>query len=147
MNAPPPTTAVVDTDVYTLVFVRKDSPDPRVPGWRQQLLGRRVLATFQTRAELLALAARNTWGESRARELRAQLDRTATIGADESVIDAYATLVAECRRAGHALQQKQHTADRWIAACAIAKDVELLAGDGIFAGTPGLRLVDGVVDV
>ena len=140
-------TAVVDTDVYTLVFVRKDSPDPRVPGWRQQLVGRRVLATFQTRAELLALAARNTWGESRARELRAQLDRTATIGVDESVIDAYATLVAECRRVGHALQQKQHTADRWIAACAIAKDVELLAGDGIFAGTPGLRLVDGVVDV
>lgn len=140
-------TAVVDTDVYTLVFVRKDSPDPRVPGWRQQLVGRRVLATFQTRAELLALAARNTWGGSRARELRAQLDRTATIGVDESVIDAYATLVAECRRVGHALQQKQHTADRWIAACAIAKDVELLAGDGIFAGTPGLRLVDGVVDV
>lgn len=140
-------TAVVDTDVYTLVFVRKDSPDPRVPGWRQQLIGRRVVATFQTRAELLALAARNTWGESRARELRAQLDRTATIGVDESVIDAYATLVAECRRVGHALQQKQHTADRWIAACAIAKDVELLAGDGIFAGTPGLRLVDGVVDV
>jgi hypothetical protein len=138
---------VVDTDVYTLVFVRKDSTDPRVPGWRQQLVGRRVLATFQTRAELLALAATNTWGESRARELRAQLDRTATIGVDESVIDAYATLVAECRRAGHALQQKQHTADRWIAACTIAKDVELLAGDGIFAGTPGLRLVDGVVDV
>lgn len=90
-------TAVVDTDVYNLVFVRKDSPDPRVPGWRQQLVGRRVLATFQTRAELLALAAANTWGESRARELRAQLDRTATIGVDESVIDAYATLIAECR--------------------------------------------------
>lgn len=140
-------TAAVDTDVYTLVFVRKDSPDPRVPGWRQALIGRRVLSTFQTRAELLALAATNAWGESRAEKLRAQLDRTATIGVDESVIDAYATLVAECRRTGHALQQKQHTADRWIAACAIAKDVELLAGDGIFAGTPGLRLVDGVVDV
>lgn len=139
--------AVLDTDVYTLVFVRKDSPDPRVPGWRQQLVGRRVLTTFQTRAELLALSAVNTWGERRAGELRTQLDRTATIGVDESVLDAYATLVAECRRAGHALQQKQHTADRWIAACAIAKDVELLAGDGIFAGTPGLRLVDGVVGV
>ena len=84
-------------------------------------------------------------GDSRARELRAQLDRTATIGVDESVIDAYATLVAKCRRAGHALQQKQHTADRWIAACAIAKDVELLAGDGIFAGAPRLRLVAKLV--
>jgi predicted nucleic acid-binding protein len=147
VNAPPLMAAVVDTDVYSLLYVRKDSPDPRVPGWRKRLVGRRVLTTFQTRAEVLALASANAWGGRRAGELRAQLDRTATIGVDDSVIEAYATLVAECRRVGHALQQKQHTADRWIAACAIAKDVELLAGDGIFADTPGLRLVDGVVDV
>ncbi len=146
MNAPPLMAAVVDTDVYSLLYVRKDSPDPRVPGWRQRLVGRRVITTFQTRAELLALASANAWGDRRARELRAQLDHTAIIGVDDSVIEAYAALVAECRRTGHALHHKHHTADRWIAACAIAKNVELLAGDGIFDGTPGLRLLKGEED-
>lgn len=87
VNAPPSMTAVVDTDVYTLVFLRKDSPDPRVPGRRQQLVGRRALATFQTRVELLGLVATNTWGERRTSELRAQLGRTVTIGVDDSVIE------------------------------------------------------------
>jgi len=143
VNASALTAVVVDTDVYTLLFVRRDSPDPRVPGWRQRLVGRRVFATFQTRAELLALASTNAWGERRATALRAQLDRTATIGVDESVVEAYATLVAECRRTGHALHQKHHTGDRWVAACAMAKGADLLAGDRIFAGAPGLRLLGG----
>lgn len=106
-----------------------------------------MLASFQTRAELLALASTNAWGERRGAALRAQLDRTSTIGVDEAVIGAYATLVAECSSLGHALHQKHHTGDRWIAACAIAKGVDLLAGDGIFDGAPGLRLLEGDDDV
>lgn len=47
-------------------------------------------------------------------------------------MEAFAKLTAECKRMGHALHDKVHTGDRWIAACAIAKDIELLAGDGIF---------------
>jgi len=33
--------------------------------------------------------------------------------------------------------------DAWVAATAIAYDLPLLAGDGIFRGAPGLRLLDG----
>ena len=55
---------------------------------------------------------------------------------EHEVIDAYATLTAECRAAGHALHEKVHTGDRWIAACAVAKDFELLAGDRIYSGAP-----------
>lgn len=66
------------------------------------------------------------------------LQRTPTIGCDGEVIDAYATLVAECRRLGHGLHDKIHTGDRWIAACAIAKQIDLLAGDQIYQNAPNL---------
>lgn len=66
------------------------------------------------------------------------LDHTPTIGCDREVIDAYATLVAECRRLGHGLHDKIHAGDRWIAACVIAKRVDLLAGDQIYRGAPNL---------
>jgi hypothetical protein len=76
--------AIVETDVFSLLFVRRDSADPRV-----------------------------------------------------------ARFYAECRRIGHSLHDKHHTGDRWVAACAIAKDVDLLAGDDIYRDAPGLRLLDG----
>lgn len=64
-----------------------------------------------------------------------------TIRSDNDVVAAYAELFAECRLSGHALHAKQHTGDRWIAACAIAKSTDLLAGDGIYHGAPGVALL------
>lgn len=133
--------AVVDTDVYSHLYVLRNSADPRARDWRELLIGRRVLISFQTRTELLSGALANRWGARRMTELRETLDRTPTIRADNEVIDAHASLFAECRRSGHALHDKQHTADRWIAACAIAKGVDLLAGDGIYVGVPQLSLL------
>jgi len=133
--------AAVDTDVFSLLFVRRGSSDLRIPRWRELLIGRQVLISFQTRAELLAGALADGWGERRMTELRATLDRTPTIGVDDAVIDAHATLYAECRRMGHALHDKPHTGDRWIAACAIAKGVGLLAGDDVYRDAPGLTLL------
>ncbi|UNX55653.1 PIN domain-containing protein [Georgenia sp. TF02-10] len=131
----------MDTDVFSHVYVWVSSTDRRVPGWRKLLTGTRVVISFQTRTELLAGALANSWGRRRLSELRAVLDRTPTIRADDEVIDAHATLFAECRRRGHALQDKQHTADRWIAASAIAKGIALLAGDGIYQDAPGLTVL------
>lgn len=73
--------AVVDTDVFSHLFVHRNSLDPRVPGWRDLLRDRRVLISFQTRAELLAGALADGWGARRRAELRAVLDRTPTIPA------------------------------------------------------------------
>lgn len=133
--------AVVDTDVFSHLYVHGNSRDPRVARWRELLTGRRVLISFQTRSEVLAGALANAWGERRLGDLRALLDQTPTIRADNEVIEAHALLYAECRRTGHALHNGKHTGDRWIAACAVAKEVELLAGDGIYEGAPGLRLL------
>ncbi len=87
---------------------------------------------FQTRAEVLSGALQDSWGDRRMASLRAQLDATATIGVDDDVIDAFARLTAECRTQGHPLQDRTHTGDRWIAACAVAKDIPLLSFDKIF---------------
>lgn len=133
--------AVLDTDVFSHLYVLRSSTDQRVPGWRELLTGRRVLVGFQTRSELLGGALANGWGERRLNELREILDKTPTIRADNEVVEAHARLFAECRRTGHALNAKEHTGDRWIAACAIAKKVDLLAGDGIYVGAPGVALL------
>ena len=133
---------VVDTDVFSVLYLRRNSADPRAVRWREQLTGRRVLISFQTRAEVLAGAVGAGWGDRRLGETRDILDHTPTIRPDNEVIDAYATLVAECRRAGHALQDQRHAGDRWVAACAIAKRVDLLAGDGIYQSAPNLTLLN-----
>lgn len=132
---------VLDSDAFSLLFVRRDAADSRIAGWRELLAGQRVLISFQTRAELLGGAIARGWGDRRTSELRAILGRTPTIGVDDAVVDANATLYADCRRLGHALHAKENTADRWIAACAIAKTTPLLAGDGIYQGAPGLSLL------
>lgn len=41
---------VVDTDVFSLMYLRRANSDSRVAGWREYLTGRRVLISFQTRA-------------------------------------------------------------------------------------------------
>lgn len=43
-----------------------------------------------------------------------------------------------CERVGHALAQRDHDTDRWIAATAIHLGVPLVSHDGIFRGVPGL---------
>ena len=42
--------------------------------------------------------------------------------------------------AGHALGQKVHEEDRWIAATALALGVELIPGDAVFENVAGLVL-------
>jgi predicted nucleic acid-binding protein len=134
---------LIDTDIFSSVYVTPGPAARRglpVDDWRRALEGARVLITFQTRAEILAGACINNWGERRVSELRELLDTTPTIGADRAVIDAYARFRAACRNAGHPLNAKQHNADRWNAASAIAKGLPLFAHDGIYAKAPGLTL-------
>ena len=133
---------VVDTDVFSVLYLRRSSADPRAVRWREQLSGRRVLISFQTRAEVLAGAISAGWGERRLDQTRDILDHTPTIRPDNAVINAWAMLTAECKRAGHGLQDKRHAGDRWVAACAVAKQLERPAGDSIYLNAPNLRLLN-----
>lgn len=133
---------LLDTDVFSLLFVARDAQDSRIAGWRERLGGRRVLIAFQTRAEILEGALERSWGERRMANTRRTLDHTPTVPPDDEVIDAYATLTAACRKNGHALQDGRHVADRWIAACAIAKGLPLLSGDDMYRNAPNLDLLN-----
>lgn len=139
-----PKNVVLDTDVYSALYTDPERAERRglpVTTWLEALAGDRVLISFQTRAEVLAGLRAGTWGDSRRQTALAKLDAAPTIPADHEVIDSYAELTALCRRAGHALHDKVHTADRWVAACAVAKGLPLLSGDGIYRGAPGLSLL------
>lgn len=138
---PPVAAAVLDTDVFSHLYVLRNSSDGRVAMWRGLLLSQRVLISFQTRAELLSGATMRQWAPKRLGDLREILDNTPTIRADDDVVDVYARLTADCRSSGHALGQKEHPGDRWVAACAVAKGVRLLAGDRVYESAPQVPLL------
>ncbi len=132
---------VLDTDVWSHLYVPRHSLDTRTVGWRDRLVGATVAIATQTRAEVLAGVYGSPWGDRRKADTVAQLARTPTIPVDERVIEQYARLSASCRQNGHGLAGKIHSADRWVAATALALDVSLITGDSIYVDAPGLRLL------
>ena len=73
-------------------------------------------------------------------KLEAKIQRVEVVHSGPELIIIYAKLRADCEAAGHALGQKEHTADRWIAAVAIRLGIPLVSNDGIFEAAPGLIL-------
>lgn len=131
---------LIDTDVWSHVYLPARSSGEVAETLRRQLTGVHVVIATQTRAEVLAGLAASDWGDRRRQAVREQLDRMATVPVDERAVQAFARLVAACKRAGHPLQDKQHNGDRWVAATGVAWDLPLLALDGIYRHAPGLRL-------
>uniref|UniRef100_UPI0030B90191 PIN domain-containing protein n=1 Tax=Mobiluncus sp. TaxID=47293 RepID=UPI0030B90191 len=107
----------------------------------EPLIGKEFAISFQTATEILQGAYAAQCGEARLGALHRIIDSTLVIPANEKVIEAAAKLYAEARAAGHALQDKAHTADRWIAASAFAYDLPLVSTDKIFVDAPGLKLL------
>jgi len=83
---------------------------------------------------------RRGWGHARMLRLEAKLQRVEVVHSGPELVAVYAQLRADCEAAGHALAQKAHTADRWIAATAIRLAIPLVSNDGIFRDAPGLQL-------
>jgi predicted nucleic acid-binding protein len=77
----------------------------------------------------------------RTRRLARSLADLDVIQTEERLIERCAELRAWAHRSGHALGQKIHEADRWVAATAVALDLELVAGDGIFQDVTGLDIL------
>jgi predicted nucleic acid-binding protein len=79
-------------------------------------------------------------GAKRQAAILANLDATPVYPIDQTVAVSYAVLWHKARQIGHGIQAKDHSADCWIAATAIALGVRLLTGDGLYRGAPGLSV-------
>ena len=128
---------VIDTDVFSADLV----PGSRLAERYAPLItGRLAFISFQTAAELRYGAIRRGWGQPRMLVMEAKIERVEVIHSGPELVAIYAQLRADCVAAGHALGQKEHTADRWIAATAIRLGIPLVSNDGIFRRAPGVEL-------
>jgi predicted nucleic acid-binding protein len=80
------------------------------------------------------------WGPRRITELRTMTADVTVLPVDAETVERVAQLRNECRRIGHALHQRHHNADLWIAAAAVRWATPLVAHDAVFLGCPGLEL-------
>ncbi len=133
----PRTTVVVDTMVVSALVNASRSPEPAAR-YREVISGRTVVVSFVTITEMRFGAIRAGWGEIRRRGLERVLARLVVVQPDDGLMLKCAELRAACVTTGHALGQKVHEADRWIAATAMVLGVELISGDAVFENVPGL---------
>jgi predicted nucleic acid-binding protein len=139
MTQAPRGPVVIDTGVFGAQLT------PRT--WRlgelyRPLVERRAaLISFITVAELRFGARLAGWGPRRLGRLERELERAETIWPGPDLTGTYAALRAWCVKNGHGLGQKEHEADRWVAATAIWLDVPLVSHDAIFASVGGLSLL------
>lgn len=128
---------VIDTDVYGAALV----PGSTLAAMYQPLLvGRPAFISFQTAAELRYGAMLRRWGPARMAKLDARIGVAEVVHSGPDLIAIYAQLRVDCQRAGHALAQREHDADRWIAATAIRLGIPLISHDRVFENAPRLTL-------
>ena len=128
---------VVDTDVYS---ARLTPGSSLAQQYEPLLVGRPAFLSFQTVAEIRYGAILRGWGGPRLQRLEAEIARAQIVHTGTELVSAYAELRAACERNGHALGQRDHDADRWIAATALRLRVPLVSNDRIFERVPGLVL-------
>ena len=128
---------VIDTDVFSADLV---SGSRLAELYAPIITGRPAFISFQTVAELRYGALRRGWGTARMLKLDAKIHAVEVVHTGPELVRVCAQLRAECAAGGHALAQREHNADRWIAATAIRLDVPLISNDTIFRGVHVLEL-------
>ncbi|HUR18163.1 MAG TPA: PIN domain-containing protein [Acidimicrobiales bacterium] len=128
---------VIDTNVFGADLV---PGSPLTARYEPIIVGRPVVISFQTVAELHFGALRRNWGETRMRRLEARVREAEVVYPGPELVVVYAQLRVECERIGHGLSQRDHDADRWVAATALRLRVPLVSNDHIFRDVPGLDL-------
>jgi predicted nucleic acid-binding protein len=130
---------VVDTMVISWLF--DDRPNVLAEQYRELIGGAPVLLAFQTVMELRFGALRAGWGELRRHRLERRVAELSVVQPDDEMITLCALLRNDCQRSGHALGDKLHDGDRWIAATAVRLGCPLVSHDGLFKDSPGVDLL------
>jgi predicted nucleic acid-binding protein len=128
---------LVDTNVFTAWLRGRSRLTSR---YAKHLLGRSVAVSPQTIAEARYGALKAGWGPRRLRDLAEATERARILPVDLATVETVAELRNRCRLIGHALHQRGHNADLWIAATAIHWAIPLVAHDAVFISCPGLDL-------
>jgi predicted nucleic acid-binding protein len=136
MTQAPRGPVVIDTGVFGAQLTPRTWPLGEL--YRPLVERRAALISFITVAELRFGARLAAWGPRRLGRLERELERAETIWPGPDLTGTYAALRAWCVKNGHGLGQKEHEADRWVAATAIWLDVPLVA---IFANVGALNLL------
>lgn len=141
MTSPAEGPVVIDTGVFGARFSPRGAALEL--SYRPLIADRPVLVSFVTRAELRFGALLGGWGARRLARVDARLASVETIWptSDEALVQSYAALRTWAVQQGHGIGQKDHEADRWVAATALWLDVPLVAHDAIFKNVDGLRLL------
>jgi tRNA(fMet)-specific endonuclease VapC len=126
---------VIDTDVYGADLV---------PGsalaviYEPIIAGRPAFISFQTVRRAPLRGAPTELGCSAHAEARSEDRRSGDGPLRARTGRRVRPLRVDCERIGHALGQRDHDADRWIAATALRLGVPLVSNDKIFENVPGL---------
>lgn len=139
MSGSPAKGVVVDTMVIS--WLLNDRPEELASRFRDVIGPNPVLLSFHTLMELRYGALRAGWGELRRRRLERQIAQLTIVQPDDAMITVCAELRQRCRQAGHALADKTHYGDRWIAATSIRVELPLVSHDGVFVAAPGVDLL------
>jgi predicted nucleic acid-binding protein len=106
--------------------------------------GRPAVISFVTVAELEYGARLADWGPDRLRRPEYEIGRAEIVWPGPHLTKVHQGIchVARlCASTGHGLGQKEHEADRWVAATALWLQVPLVAHDRIFANVNNLELL------
>jgi predicted nucleic acid-binding protein len=128
---------LVDTNVFTAPL-RADRP--LQAQYRKHTFGRQIAVAPQRIAEARYGALMGGWGPRRLTELARLGAGVRVVPVDDETVELVAQLRNQCRVIGHALHQRRHNADLWIAAAAVRWSIPLVAHDAVFIGCPGLEL-------
>ena len=131
------TTVVVDTMIASAWLGKGASQ--RNTRWAPVLEPAAWVLPFTVVAEMRFGAEVAGWGARRRRMLDRLIARAEVIPPIAEVTDAYVDLRTWCVRSGHGLGAKDHEADRWVAAVALAGGLPLASEDSIFDRLPMLQ--------
>ncbi len=126
--------AVIDTDVVSLLFKR----DTRAETYKPHLVGRTLVVSFMTVAELEAWALIRNWGEARRARMREHLRNFVIYPFELPLCRKWAEVTSAARTNGRRIA----CADAWIAATALLHEIPLITHNrNDFDGVPGLQVI------
>ena len=132
MSGVSPSAAVVVDTMVVSALVEPDRVSIGAAEYRSLIGARPIVVSFVTVAELRYGALKARWGELRRRALERDLAQLVVVQPDDELVRVCAELRARCEFDGHALGNKIHEADRWIAATALRLGITLISDDGIY---------------